>query len=68
MLPISLDWSRPGSRYDLSDRRQRARCYEVVLREGMADDLLRYLDGALLLDLWGELVLPRDVRERGSQQ
>jgi transcriptional regulator with XRE-family HTH domain len=62
MLPIGLNWSRPGSRYDLSDRRQRARCYEVVLREGMADDLLRYLDGALLVDLWGELVLPRDLR------
>jgi len=61
-LPIGLNWSQPGATYELSDRRQRARCYEVVLREGMADDLLRYLDGALLVDLWGELVLPRDVR------
>jgi hypothetical protein len=29
----------------------------------MADDLLRYVDGALLVDLWDDLVLPRDLRE-----
>ena len=61
-LPLGLNWSRPGATFDLSDRRQRARCYEVTLREGVADDLLRYVDGALLVDLWGELVLPRKVR------
>jgi transcriptional regulator with XRE-family HTH domain len=61
-LPLGLNWSRPGATFDLSDRRQRARCYEVTLREGIANDLLRYVDGALLVDLWGELVLPREVR------
>jgi transcriptional regulator with XRE-family HTH domain len=61
-LPLGLNWSRPGATFDLSDRRQRARCYEVALREGMADDLLRYVDGALLVDLWDELVLPREIR------
>ena len=47
---------------DLRDRRQRARVYEIVLREGTADDVLAYIDGVLLVDLWDELVLPRDVR------
>ena len=61
-LPLGVDWSRPGNAYKLSDRRQRARCYEIVLREGRADDLRSYVDGALFVDLWGELVLPRDVR------
>jgi transcriptional regulator with XRE-family HTH domain len=61
-LPLGLNWSRPGATFELSDRRQRARCYEVALREGMANDLLRYVDGALLVDLWEELVLPREVR------
>lgn len=61
-LPLGLSWSRPGASFALTDRRQRARCYEVVLREGMPDDLLRYVDGALLVDLWPELVLPRDLR------
>jgi len=62
-LPLNLNWTKPGKKYDLGDRRQRGRCYEVVLREGMADDLLRYVDGALLVDLWDDLVLPRDLRE-----
>jgi len=35
-LPLGLNWSRPGATFDLSDRRQRARCYEVTLREGIA--------------------------------
>lgn len=61
-LPLGLSWSRPGARFALADRRERARCYEIVLREGMLDDLLRYVDGALLVDLWPELVLPRDLR------
>ncbi len=61
-LPLGLAWSHPGASFALADRRQRARCYEIVLREGMPDDLLRYIDGALLVDLWPELVLPRDIR------
>jgi transcriptional regulator with XRE-family HTH domain len=62
-LPVHLCWSTPRCTFDLSDRRQRARAYEIVLREGGPDDIRRYIDGALLLDLWPELVLPRRVRE-----
>jgi hypothetical protein len=54
-LPLELNSSRPGATFRLSDRRQRARCYEVVLREGMPTDTLRYVDGALLVDLWPEV-------------
>ena len=61
-LPLGLNWSRPGSSFDLSDRNRRARCYEIVLREGTPADLLRLVDGALLVDLWADLVLPREVR------
>jgi transcriptional regulator with XRE-family HTH domain len=63
VLPLELNWSRPGARFRLGERRQRARCYEVVLREGMPADILRYVDGALLIDLWPELILPREVRD-----
>ncbi len=63
MLPLELNWSQPGATFRLSDRRQRARCYEVVLREGMPADILRFVDGALLVDLWPELVLPREIRD-----
>lgn len=61
-LPLHLNWSEPGRTFDLRDRRQRARVYEIVLREGAPDDLLTYIDGVLLTDLWPDLVLPRDIR------
>ena len=61
-LPLHLNWSTPGRTYDLGDRKERARTYEMVLREGTPEDVLTYIDGALLVDLWPELVLPRDVR------
>ncbi|HEY2998409.1 MAG TPA: helix-turn-helix transcriptional regulator [Acidimicrobiales bacterium] len=62
-LPLTVNWSRPDHVFQLGDRRQRARCYETVLREGMPADLLRFIDGALLIDLWPDLVIPREVRE-----
>lgn len=61
-LPLHLDWSDRGRSFDLSDRRQRARVYEIVLREGGPADVLAYIDGGLLVDLWDELVLPVVVR------
>lgn len=61
-LPLHLNWSERGRRFDLRDRRQRARVYEIVLREGGPEDVRAYVDGALLVDLWDELVLPRAVR------
>lgn len=61
-LPVHLNWSDPRRRFDLGDRSQRARLYEIVLREGTPEDILTYLDGALLVDLWEDLVIPRDIR------
>jgi transcriptional regulator with XRE-family HTH domain len=61
-LPLSLNWSQPGRRYRLRDRSERARVYEAVLREGGPQDVLTYIDGVLLVDLWDELLLPRDLR------
>ncbi len=61
-LPLHLNWSQPDREYDLSDRRQRARVYEIVLREGSGQDICDYIDGALLVDLWPDLVLPAQLR------
>jgi hypothetical protein len=61
-LPIHLNWSQPGREFDLANRRQRARVYEIVLREGTPKDILAYVDGALLADLWPDLTLPSPVR------
>jgi transcriptional regulator with XRE-family HTH domain len=65
-LPLHLNWSQPNRQFKLSDRDQRARLYEIVLREGTPDDVLTYIDGALLIDLWDNLVLPRNVRAAWS--
>lgn len=55
-LPLHLNWSDRARPFDLRDRRQRARVYEIVLREGGPADVLAYIDGALLADMWSELV------------
>jgi hypothetical protein len=36
--------------------------YEIVLQEGRPAGILAYIDGALLADLWDDLVLPQAVR------
>jgi transcriptional regulator with XRE-family HTH domain len=61
-LPLHLNWSAPGRVFDLRSRADRARVYEIVLQEGRPADILTYIDGALLVDLWDDLVLPRAVR------
>jgi transcriptional regulator with XRE-family HTH domain len=61
-MPLHLEWSRPGRMVDLVDRKQRARAYERVLREGRPVDIASIVDGVLLVDLWDELVLPRPIR------
>jgi hypothetical protein len=61
-LPLHLNWSAPGRMFDLRTRADRARAYEIVLQEGTPADILAYVDGALLIDLWQDLVLPRAVR------
>jgi transcriptional regulator with XRE-family HTH domain len=61
-LPLHLNWTQPGREFDLADRRQRARVYEIVLREGTGKDITDHIDGALLVDLWQDLILPAQVR------
>lgn len=62
VLPLHLNWSDRGRSFDLRVRRERALVYERVLREGGPTEVLTYIDGALLVDLWEELVLPVGVR------
>ncbi len=61
-LPLHLDWSRPERKADLADRSQRAQVYETVLREGRPEDIEALVDATLLVDLWDDLVLPRQIR------
>ena len=61
-LPIHLDWSSPTREVRLADRRERLQAYEVALREGRPVDIESMVDGALLVDGWDEMFLPRALR------
>ena len=60
-LPLHIRWSGPPVTYDLTDRGDRARVYEQVLREGTADDVRFYVEADELRELFDELVLPPTV-------
>jgi transcriptional regulator with XRE-family HTH domain len=48
--------------WDLRDRSDRRALYENLLTEGDQHMIMRWVDGALLVDVWAELVLPEKVR------
>ncbi|CAL9391223.1 hypothetical protein [Streptomyces sp. NPDC085937] len=62
-LPLHMAWSGMTS-YDLEKPRQRMGLYRTVLHEGLRDDLPRYLNQELLLQLWPVLrtLVGRSVR------
>ncbi|MFE2941752.1 hypothetical protein ACFXKG_22260 [Streptomyces sp. NPDC059255] len=62
-LPLHMAWSGMAS-YDLGKPRQRMGLYRTVLHEGLRDDLPRYLNKDLLLQLWPVLrkLVGRTVR------
>ncbi|MEU4348334.1 hypothetical protein [Streptomyces sp. NPDC023838] len=62
-LPLHLAWSGMTS-FDLGKPRQRMGLYRTVLHEGLHDDLPRYLNQDLLLQLWPVLrsLVGRTVR------
>jgi hypothetical protein len=61
-LPLHINWSQQDQEFDLSRRKDRERVYELVLQEGTPKEIESIVDGILLLDLWAELVLPKQVR------
>lgn len=62
-LPLHVAWSGMAS-YDLDKPRQRMGLYRTVLHEGLHEDLTRYLNQDLLLQLWPTLrrLVGRTVR------
>jgi transcriptional regulator with XRE-family HTH domain len=48
--------------WDLRVRSDRRGFYENLLVEGTAHMIQRWVDGALLVDIWSELVLPGTIR------
>lgn len=60
-LPLHVAWSGQRRALDLSVRSDRIRAYRAVLSEGNPDDILSIVDGALLIDAWPDLDLPRGL-------
>lgn len=50
------------AKFDLRRRPQRRRFYELLLRRGKPADLMDWIDGALLVDLWDDLKIPLVIR------
>ena len=64
-LPLRVHWSGPSPEareFDLDDPVERAYVYEIVMREGTADDVRRFIDVDELVALWDQLYLPDNVR------
>ncbi len=59
---VHLWWSGPRRTFELADRSQRLRLYEIDLREGRPVDIEGIVDGLLLCDAWSDLVLPAKLR------
>lgn len=67
-LPHRLLW-RPDRSVDLDQRWQLLLMYEAVLTEAVrVDELCAWLDAATLVQLWGELYLPRGVRRAWEER
>ena len=62
-LPIHIWWSEPRRVFDLRSPKDRLRVYELVLSEGDEDDIRFYVRYDDLRSVWGQLFLPRHVRE-----
>ncbi|MGH8896272.1 MAG: hypothetical protein ACRDZ4_04415 [Egibacteraceae bacterium] len=61
-LPHHVQWTTPGHVYDLQDRRDCLVVYEVVLQQGLEEDVRYFIEVDKLVDLWDELYLPVHVR------
>ena len=61
-LSCRIIWREGQRRFALSDRKDCVRVYEIVLTEGLPDDIAAFVNGNLLVDLWGDLYLREDNR------
>ena len=62
-LPFHLYWTDHNNRFDLAKRARLRSMYQIVLTEGTVDDVLAFIDPAVLLDVWDELWLSPAVHE-----
>jgi hypothetical protein len=62
-LPIPDFIRNTGMRdWHMRDREERKGVYEQLIRRGSPQQMVRWMDGALLVEVWDELDLPDPVR------
>ena len=61
-LPLHVAWSEPFE-YDLGNRCELLLAYAQVMTEGLEDDVRRFIDIDVLVEVWDELYLSPHVRE-----
>ncbi|WP_447925906.1 helix-turn-helix domain-containing protein [Georgenia muralis] len=49
--------------WNMRDREERRGVYEQLIRRGLPQQMIRWIDGGLLVDVWDELDLPDPVRD-----
>ncbi|HET7475927.1 MAG TPA: helix-turn-helix transcriptional regulator [Dermatophilaceae bacterium] len=49
--------------WNMRDRDERRGVYEQLIRRGLPQQMIRWIDGGLLVDVWDELDLPDPVRQ-----
>jgi hypothetical protein len=63
-LPLSIYWG-PERTYDMGSDADRRVVYETVLREAAdAAEVSRYVNGAVLVQVWSRLWLPQQIQQR----
>ena len=62
LVPDHIDPTNPRRIYDLAHRAECKYLYEVVLVDGTATDINRFIARTILVDLWDGLYLPWAVR------
>ncbi len=62
-LPHHVQWTQPDHFYDLSDPRDRLLVYELVLQQGLEEDVRYFVEVDELVNLWPDLYLPPHVRK-----
>lgn len=53
----------PLREWDMRNRHERMGAYEQLIRWSPPEDMIRWIDGPLLVDVWEELDLPDPIRE-----
>lgn len=62
-LPRRVYWSGGAATFNLADPNDRELAYRILLTEGGPGDIVSFVDGGRLAQMWDTALLPPDVRQ-----